>query len=265
MTTCTKASPCTTGVRTRGMCDHQYRRTIRMGINGYRNATTARNHVNALRNLGWTYEQIGEAAGVSAWVPHQLVTAGTRRILADHERAIRAIPLQPRASHRGVDSTGTRRRVQALSWLGWPVGEVAARAGTTAATLRTLILPSRQISYALAQRVAAVYEQMSATPGPSRISAGKARQLGFAPPAAWDDDSIDDPQAVPIIEVEPDSRHVDHVLVGQVVEGRRPFADLNEAERVAACRRAIATGTPKAHVARAFGISTSVLAALTST
>jgi hypothetical protein len=179
------------------MCESDYRRTIRMGINGYRNATKARQHVAALRELGWAYEQIADEAGLSTWVPHNLHLGRTARLLPESERAILALPLKPHASQRGVDSAGTRRRVQALAWMGWPASEVACRAGTTASSLQTLILPRRQISYALAQRVAAVYDDLAGTEGPSRMAALKARQLRHAPPAAWDDDTIDDPNSRP--------------------------------------------------------------------
>jgi len=179
------------------MCESDYRRTLRMGINGYRDATKARQHVAALRDLGWAWEQIAQAAGLSSWVAHRLHAGVTTSLRPESERALLSVPLQPKASHRGVDSTGTRRRVQALAWLGWPAAEVASRAGTTTLSLRTLIQPNRRISYALAMRVAAVYDELSCTPGRSNFAAGKARHHGFAPPAAWDDDTIDDPKARP--------------------------------------------------------------------
>jgi hypothetical protein len=168
-----------------------------MRVYGYRDATAARRHVLALRDLGWTFEQIAEAAGLSTWVPHKVVTGVTKHLWPESERALLAIPLEPRGSHRGVDSAGTRRRVQALAWMGWPAAVVAQQADTSTASLQTLIQPTRRVSYALAARVAEVYERLSGTPGPSKIAAGKARQLGFAPPAAWDDERIDDPRARP--------------------------------------------------------------------
>jgi hypothetical protein len=168
-----------------------------MRIYGYRDAAPARAHVAALRELGWTFVQIAEAAGLSSYVPHKIATGQTRNLWPESERALLAVPLRPQDSHRGVNSAGTRRRVQALSWMGWPCTEVAVRAGMPVSTLRTLILPSRQISYTLARRVAAVYDLLSLTPGPSKGAAAKARQLGFAPPMAWDDDRIDDPKTRP--------------------------------------------------------------------
>ncbi len=181
----------------RGMCEPDYRRTVRMGINGYVSTDTVREHIDKLRALGWTWERIAEAAGVSTWVPHKAGTGRTRWMLKDRANAVLRVPLTPQNSHRGVNSAGTRRRVQALAWMGWTTAEVARRAGTTANTLRTLILPHRQVSFALARRVADVYDQLSHVPGPSKGAARKARGLGHAPPAAWDDDTIDDPAARP--------------------------------------------------------------------
>lgn len=179
------------GPHSRGRCESCYRRRIRMGIYGWRDAARAREHVEALRSLGWTWEGIADVAGLSTYVAHQLGTGKTRRLLPESETALLKVPLMPFDSQRSVDSCGTRRRVQALAWMGWTCSEVARRAGTTQRTLATLILPHRRISFALSRRVAAVYDELSMSFGPSKIAAGKARQLGFVPPLGWDEDLID--------------------------------------------------------------------------
>ena len=179
------------GRHTRGRCESCYRKRVRMGIFANRDAAQAREHVKALRGLGWTYEGIAQAAGLSSYVPHKLDIGQTKTLRAESEKALLAVPLVPSDSHRSGDSAGTRRRVQALAWMGWPCSEVAYRAGTTRSSLATLILPDRRISFALARRVAAVYEELCMTFGPSKVAAGKARQLGFVPPLGWDEDLID--------------------------------------------------------------------------
>lgn len=185
------------GTGTRGFCESDYRKRVRMGFFRNVDAAEVREHVAALRNLGWTYEAIAEEAGLSTYVPHKVATGQTRMLRFDSAAALLAVPLTPHDSHRGIDSAGTRRRVQALAWMGWPCEEVARRAGTTKPTLATLILPSRRVSFALARRVAAVYDELCMTPGPSKVTAGKARGLGFLPPLAWDDADLDDPAAKP--------------------------------------------------------------------
>src|SRR6185436_1742924 len=121
-----------------------------------------------------------------------------RRVLQGTRDALLAVPAVRRDSLRGVDATGTRRRVQALAWMGWPCAEVACRVGTTGMSLATQMRTNRnRVSYAMAARVATVYDELWNQQGPSRISAAKARSLGYAPPLAWDDDTIGDPRAEP--------------------------------------------------------------------
>lgn len=94
-----------------------------------------------------------------------------------------------------VDRTGTVRRVQALARLGWPVLFVQQQAGFSRSY--DLMNPHRAIRRANADRVAAIYDRLSMTPGPSRRAAARAERLGWVPPLAWDDDLIDDPAAEP--------------------------------------------------------------------
>lgn len=182
---------------TRGFCESDYRRRVRMGIYKYRDAGPAREHVLKLRALGWTYVQIAATAQVSTWVPHKLATGVTRNLWGESEEAILALPLEPRGSHRGVDGTGTYRRCEALLWMGWPWAEMDRRAGLKPYTLATLRTRKEPVSFRVAQAIAATYAELSHLPGPSKMTATKARRSGYAPPAAWDEDTIDDPKSRP--------------------------------------------------------------------
>lgn len=194
--TCARTG-CEADATTRGFCESDYRRRVRMGIYKYRDASAARAHVVKLRGLGWTYEQIADAAQVSTWVPHKLATGVTRSLWGESEEAILSVPLESRGSHRGVDGTGTYRRCEALLWMGWPWAEIDRRVGLKRYTLATLRARGEPVSFRVAQAVAAVYAELSHLPGPSRMTATKARRTGHAPPAAWDDDTINDPKARP--------------------------------------------------------------------
>lgn len=180
----------------RGLCGPHYRRRLHTGRFGYRDAGPVREHLEKLRGLGWTWQAIGDKAGVSPWVAHNVHLGRTRRVLADSEGKLLALPLVPYESHRGVDSTGSRRRVQALAWMGWPNHAVADRIGCSRRSLPTL-LARGSISARLALRITVLYDQLSTIPGPSKLAAVKARQHGFASPWAWDDETIDDPAARP--------------------------------------------------------------------
>jgi hypothetical protein len=74
--------------------------------------------------------------------------------------------------------------------MGWTFNEIGRRIGTTGQTLQSQLRTSR-VSYRRAVQIAAVYDELWDKPGPSRITATKARRWGYAPPSAWDD--IDNP------------------------------------------------------------------------
>ena len=96
--------------------------------------------------------------------------------------------------------TGTRRRLQALAAIGWNSDALAEITGihpkqiqeyTSANTRRAFVYLST------ARTVADAYNKLSMTHGPSHITAGRAKAKGWAPPLAWDDDDLDNPNAKP--------------------------------------------------------------------
>lgn len=116
-----------------------------------------------------------------------------------------------RANYRGrcnrIDATGTARRLQALATLGWTSADLASRLRTNEAAVRRwrqahtpLVNPDS------AARVAALYEQLSGTPGPSARMRDEARRRGWVPPLLWEDIDIDDPTAQPHPDPEPPGR-----------------------------------------------------------
>lgn len=197
MSACTQPA-CSRAAETRGYCSSHYRRRLHTGRYGYRDATVAREHVAALRDLGWTWQAIADAAGLSVTIAHSLHRGTTRRLLHESETALLAIrPRRYHHSHRGVSAVGARRRVQALARLGWPNHEIARRIGCSPRSLPTL-LSRGSLSMTLAHRIADVYLELRYTLGPSRAAIGKAIQYGFQPPAAWIAETIDDPDARPL-------------------------------------------------------------------
>lgn len=103
-----------------------------------------------------------------------------------------------------VPSVGTVRRLQGLARLGWPPAELAARLGsTTVEYVQQLRRTSRPtVERATHERIAALYDALAMTPGPSVRTRRYAERCGWAPPLAWDDDAIDDPAARPDLGVE---------------------------------------------------------------
>lgn len=97
-----------------------------------------------------------------------------------------------------IDSTGTMRRLQALAAIGWAAPALATRTGHTRIAIqhwRRGRLP--RVHRHTHQLIADLYNQLWDTPGGSTYTRRHAARAGWAPPLAWDDQSIDDPTAHP--------------------------------------------------------------------
>lgn len=97
-----------------------------------------------------------------------------------------------------VDATGTVRRMRALAAIGWSPAALAPHLNTSPARVQGIrggYHPT--VTRETATRVAAVYDQLSGTPGPSASTRGWATRYGWAPPPLWDGLNIDDPAAQP--------------------------------------------------------------------
>jgi hypothetical protein len=106
-----------------------------------------------------------------------------------------------------IDATGSRRRLQALACLGWPVSSLTARSGLGFATLQRIRSGHQAlIERGTAAKVTAVYDELWLTPAPEEtrgqvFSAAKARlhaarqRPEWVSGAAWDD--IDAPACKP--------------------------------------------------------------------
>ncbi|MFE4697253.1 hypothetical protein ACFRIC_09185 [Streptomyces sp. NPDC056738] len=103
-----------------------------------------------------------------------------------------------------VSAAGSIRRLQALAVAGWPIARLARETGLTPYRLARL-MAATAIPVETARTVAAVYARLAtASPGlcgVSHIYARAARERAaaarWAPHGAWDDDTIDDPDARP--------------------------------------------------------------------
>jgi hypothetical protein len=104
-----------------------------------------------------------------------------------------------------VDGAGTRRRLQALIARGWSKRKLALRLGMKPSNFGITFV-GRRVRASTARAVRVLYDELwdvappEATHG-DRIAASRARRYartqGYAPPLAWDDDTIDDPAAKP--------------------------------------------------------------------
>lgn len=172
-------------------------------------AEPARRHVRNLMAAGVSITRIAGAANVGiATISGLLYTRGTERGRAEQlrlENARRIIRL--RADHivtGYVNAAGTRRRLQALMANGWPQLRLAPHFKLHPHYVTDLIRQPR-VYGTTALAVAAAYDRLW-NQDPRQhgvtISAYKkvrtlARINAWAPPGAWDDETIDDPGAAP--------------------------------------------------------------------
>lgn len=141
---------------------------------------------------------------------------------------------------RIVDATGTRRRLQALYAAGWTWRAITARYGTTEGTARNHAR-GPTCTATTARKVAALYTELAdlepAAGTPAELRARnaarrRAREAGWVPPIAWDDDTLDDPTAKPYAG---ERVTVDWVTVERLLAGHQERA--NRAERLEVARR----------------------------
>lgn len=130
---------------------------------------------------------------------------------------------------RSVPNTGARRRVEALACLGWSMRSLSRMLGWHADRLQVLLSSYDGVSPANHARICALYDRLWDKPAPQRtkgerISARRAiaiaQRLGYKPPLAWDDDTIDDPAARPALANSHGRTFVDRVAVEEAKFGR---------------------------------------------
>lgn len=201
-----------------GPCRNAYRHATGLreldrarGVPAFVPAAPARAHITYLRSRGMGERTIAQHAGVSVAVINGLAFGrggvARARIRPDIEAAI--LGTRPAlALDACCDPTGTRRRLQALAYNGWPLSELGRRLGYTGRSAQ--VRPGQWMAFGVrrrtADRVAALYDRLWDSPPPratpyQRAAAtavrNRARARGWAPPLAWDDDTIDDPATLP--------------------------------------------------------------------
>ena len=163
-------------------------------------AQPAREHVQELMASGMGWKRVARAAGVPSSTVGKLIYGAPDRGIGPSKRlrpATVTALLGVKLDSAYVPAVGTRRRLEALTALGWCRAELARRLGrgpSLQIAARDVVLRST------AAAVTALYDELSMTLPPERTKAEKisaarsrrmAREKGWPPPLAWDDDTID--------------------------------------------------------------------------
>lgn len=214
VTLCSKG--CGRRAQRRGWCASHYNqqrdRLIAYGRweSVYTDAAPARAHVLQLRAAGMGSRRISELSSVNRSQIETLLngrpergTGPSRKVHRDLAAKLLAVPV-PEAPHRGVaarariPAVGTTRRLQALVAFGWSQSYLCARLGITDSNGTCLFTGKRtSVTAATARKVEALFAELQLTPGTNQRARTRGLRRGWAPPLAWDDDTIDDPAAVP--------------------------------------------------------------------
>ena len=198
--------------RRRGLCHNCYEhaRNLDSWSTSYIDAQPVREHVLAILAAGVSARQVAAFSHVSRKTIHNLLYGRTdrdappnRHIRPDTAQAIMAVPIpeSPEDMAAGgalVPSIGPMRRLQALVALGYPQFILAKRIGMSPENSTDLFYGGNgRVTARTARRVEKLYDELSMKPSPSDAARRRAAARSWAPPLAWDDDTIDDVEAQP--------------------------------------------------------------------
>lgn len=192
--------------------ERQRTRNRAYGKVAYIDAEPARQHVRSLGAQGMGWKRVARSAGLSPSTVWKLMygnptigRAPNKRVRAATANAILAVKLDL-ADGAIIDATGTTRRIQALVALGWSQSKIAAQLGIAPPNFTALVHGRSNTTVATARAVAELYDDWSMSPPPAqshrdKISVSRSKRhaqiAGWAPPLAWDEDQLDDPEATP--------------------------------------------------------------------
>ncbi|WP_327139368.1 hypothetical protein [Nocardia sp. NBC_01327] len=198
----------------RGVCNACYGRQRRRQTaygrweNGRSDVAPVRAHIIALKAAGVSYRRIAALAGIHRTVVESVIRGNGKNdplkwVHKDTATAILAVAAatglrRPPGDGDAVTSLGTRRRLQALVAAGWPMWRLAEELDTAPTNVSSLIRHRPMVTKARHQRVVELFDQLHMTPGPSASARRYGLAQGWALPMQWDEEDLDNPQALPV-------------------------------------------------------------------
>ena len=175
-----------------------YRRDRDAGRRRYVAAAPVQAKLRRLVNAQVPLRTLGRVTGLSPTTVRKILDG--EQVSVQRATAARVSRMCPQdvylAQSTGhVPRIGAVRRVQALLAMGWP--HHALGAAGIANSAQIIGATGDLITVQRWRQVRDVYDRLSMTPGPSPETRGWAAKLGYPPPLAWDEETIDDPSATP--------------------------------------------------------------------
>lgn len=180
----------------------------------YVDAGPVRAHIEQLQAAGIGWKRVARLAGLAPSTVEKILYGAPYRGMGPskrirHATADKILSVQVGIEALGgaavVDATGARRRLQALVAIGWSQSKLASRLGMERSNFGALF-ERGQMRAETVRAIRDLYDELWSTLPPQeehrdKIAANRARRYaaerGWAPPMAWDDDTIDDPAAEP--------------------------------------------------------------------
>lgn len=177
------------------LCDRHNRA---LGATGYVDGDPVREHLQLLHRSGWGWQEIANAAGMTRTGTDLVRTGVSRRVQAATAERVLSIPLagKPVANGALVSSLGSWRRATALMAVGHCRKTVAREAGISNSVMYR-IFHGDLVTAETAAKLSATFQRLEHVSGASRRSINEAAKFGWPPPLSWDEDSLDDPCAMP--------------------------------------------------------------------
>lgn len=158
-------------------------------------------HLRALLARPMSYGQIAHASGVGETTIRKIHVDNHKTVNRRNGARLLAVPLTGEITSGMVPSIGATRRVRALYALGHFSYRIAAECGMSRDAISELAAGKWQtIDYSRLQAVRRVYDRLSMSTDTSWKARKLAEKNGWAPPLAWDEDTIDDPTAEPVLD-----------------------------------------------------------------
>lgn len=210
---------------------------------------------------GMTATAIADAVGISRnTASNWLAKIRTGRSFKLGPEACRRLVNAKTPTDGFVGTTVPRRMLQALGRIGWSCDELNRRIRSRGRTLGDTTLHSirtdktLRVHAWLANDITELYEALQGTPGQSAQTIRVAIAYNWAPPLAWEDNAISDPNAAPVgLVVGREPAGYDQSRVERRVNGDRTVR-LHKGESEEVVRRLLAAGASTLTISRDYGI-----------
>lgn len=155
-----------------------------------------------IQRIGLSAAEVSRQLGVHPSNIEKIANGSRLRIHAETARRVLAlqVPMEPLK----VPQIGVQRRLGALLRMQWSHREIKARG------VRSSVLLHQKCDWvhrSTHEQVVRLYDELCMTLGPSVKSATWAKNRGYQPPLAWDEQTIDDPEALPVYAEYDGRRH----------------------------------------------------------